>query len=117
MFLDAALRAGVTLVLFATGELEAADVDELLNNSKISLDRDQERDYQSRLRKMAIYVGVTCSLELAFTLDSRLYVLRTAARLVEEFLVAEEQIANTMAEGEMDEGGDWLGGYFFDFLH
>jgi hypothetical protein len=113
MFLDAALRAGVTLVLFATREFEAADIDELLEQlEELSLDRDQERDYQSRLRKMRIYEGVTCSIELAFTLDSRLYVYELQPDWYEEFLVAEDEIANAMAEGEMDEGGDSLGGYF-----
>ena len=112
MFLDAAIKTGVKMILFATREFEAGDIDDLLEQmEELSLDREQARDYQARLRKLRIYEGVTCSLELAFTLDSRLYVYELQPDWYEEFLVAEDEIANAMAEGEMDEG-DSLGGYF-----
>src|SRR5690349_13411353 len=98
MFLDAALKAGVKMVVFASREFEAADVDELLEQiEEISLDRDQERDYQARLRKMRIYEGVTCSIELAFTLNSSLYVYELQPDWYEEFLVVEDEIANALA--------------------
>ena len=112
MFLDAAIKTGVKMILFATREFEAGDIDDLLEQmEELSLDRDQQRDYQARLRKLRIYEGVTCSLELAFNHNSNLYVYELQPDWYEDFLVAEDEIANAMAEGDMDEG-DSLGGYF-----
>jgi hypothetical protein len=75
------------------------------------MDRDQQRDYQNRLRKLRIYEGVTCSLELAFHHVSNLYVYELQPDWYDEFLVAEDEISNSMAEGDLDEG-DSLGGYY-----
>ena len=112
MFLDTAIKTGVKMILFGTREFEAADIDDLLEQLEdAGLDRDQQRDYQSRLRKLRVYEGVTCSLELAFNHDSTLYVYELQPDWYEEFLVAEDEIASAVAEGEADEG-DSLGGYF-----
>src|SRR3954470_21258010 len=67
MFLDVARKTGIKLILFASREFEAADVEELieqLEGSEIS--RDDQREDRSRLRDMRTYIGVTCSIELAF---------------------------------------------------
>jgi len=112
MFLEAAVKTGVKMILFATREFEAGDIDDLLEQlDDLTLDREQVREYQARLRKLRIYEGVTCSLELAFNHNSSLYVYELQPDWYEDFLVAEDEIANAMAEGELDEG-DSLGGYF-----
>jgi hypothetical protein len=54
---------------------------------------------------------VTCSLELAFHHVSNLYVYELQPDWYDEFLVAEDEISNSMAEGDLDEG-DSLGGYY-----
>ena len=100
------------MFLFGTREFEAGDIDDLLEQiEELGMDRDQQRDYQARLRKLRVYEGVTCSLELAFNHDSSLYVYELQPDWYEEFLVAEDEIASAMAEGDTDEG-DSLGGYF-----
>ena len=112
MFLDAAIKTGVKMILFASREFEAGDIDDLLEQiEEVGMDRDQQRDYQNRLRKLRIYEGVTCSLELAFNHDSSLYVYELQPDWYEEFLAAEDEISSAMAEGDMDEG-DSLGGYY-----
>jgi hypothetical protein len=112
MFLDAAIKTGVKMILFATREFEAGDIDDLLEQIEdVEMDRDQQRDYQARLRKLRIYEGVTCSLELAFHHDSNLYVYELQPDWYEEFLVAEDDIASALAEGDPDEGNS-LGGYY-----
>ena len=112
MFLDAALKAGVKMILFGVREFEAADIDELLEQlDEMGLDREAQRDYQSRLRKLRVHEGVTCSLELAFHHESNLYIYELQPDWYEDFLLVEDEIATTVAEGEMDEG-DSLGGYF-----
>ena len=112
MFLDAALKAGVKLILFGVREFEAADIDELLEQIEdIGLDREAQRDFQTRLRKLRVHEGVTCSLELAFHHEANLYIYELQPDWYEDFLLIEDEIATCMADDEMDEG-DSLGGYF-----
>jgi hypothetical protein len=112
MFLDTAIKTGVKMILFATREFEVADIDDLLEQLEdLEMDRDRQRDYQARLRKLHIYEGVTCSLELAFNHDSNLYMYELQPDWYEDFLVAEDEISSAVAEGDMDEG-DQLGGYY-----
>jgi hypothetical protein len=112
MFLDAAIKTGVKMILFATREFEAGDIDDLLEQIEdLEMDRDQLRDYQARLRKLHIYEGVTCSLELAFNHTNSLYVYELQPDWYEEFMVIEDEISSAMAESDSDEG-DSLGGYY-----
>src|SRR5215471_1910183 len=60
MFLDAATKVGVKLILFATREFTPEDTADLLEQiDEMNLDRDQQRDYQSRLRELRRYEGQT----------------------------------------------------------
>ena len=112
MFLEAASKVGVKLILFATREFTAEDVNDLLEQiEELSLDREQQRDYQSRLRELRAYESQTCSLELAFNHDSRLYVYELQPDWYEDYLTIEDEVAANMAEEDLDEG-DSLGGYF-----
>ena len=112
MFLDTAIKTGVKMILFATREFEAGDIDDLLEQIEdLEMDRDRQRDYQARLRKLHIYEGVTCSLELAFNHNSNIYMYELQPDWYEDFLAAEDEIASAMAEGDQDEG-DSLGGYY-----
>src|SRR5690242_18819217 len=75
MFLDAASKLGVKLILFASREFDDSDITDLLDQlDDLELEDDDEHDYQARLRKMRAYEGLTCSLELAFNHESHLYV-------------------------------------------
>ncbi len=112
MFLDAARKAGAGMVIFAAREFEAEDVDDLLDQlEETEMERDEQRELQSRLRELRGYVGVTCSLELAFDHANRLYVYELRPDWYDEFLSIEEEITSHMP-GEEDLGGDSLSGYF-----
>jgi hypothetical protein len=112
VFLDVARKAGARLVIFASREFESSDVDELLEQiEEAGLSREEQRDYQSRLRELRIFEGVTCSIELAFDCDSRLYVYEVQPDWYEEFLNLEEEITARFTDDELDHG-DSLGGYF-----
>jgi hypothetical protein len=112
-FLDVARRAGVKLILFAAAEFESADLDELLEQIEdCDLPREEQHDYQSRLRELRSFEGVTCSIEIAFDHQSRLHVYEVQPDWYEEFLNLEEEItARFSDEGDL-EPGDSLGGYF-----
>ena len=112
-FLDVARQAGVKLILFAAAEFESADLDELLEQIEdCDLPRDEQHDYQSRLRELRSFEGVTCSIEIAFDYQSRLHVYEVQPDWYEEFLNLEEEItARFSDEGDLEQG-DSLGGYF-----
>jgi len=112
MFLEAATKVGVKLILFATREFTPEDTSDLLEQlDEMELDRDQVRDYQNRLRDLRRYEGQTCSLELAFNHDSRLYVYELQPDWYEEYLNIEDEIAASVSDEDLN-GGDSLGGYF-----
>ncbi len=112
-FLDVARQAGVKLILFAAAEFESADLDELLEQIEdCDLPRDEQREYQSRLRELRVFEGVTCSIEIAFDYQSRLHVYEVQPDWYEEFLNLEEEITSRFSEEGDLEPGDSLGGYF-----
>ena len=92
MFLEVARKSGIRLIMFASREFEA-------------------EDYESRLRELRAYEGVTCSLELAFDHNSRLYVYEVQPDWYEEYLGVEEEIMTRLTDDETDQD-DSLGGYF-----
>jgi len=113
MFLDVARKAGVKLVLFATAELEASDLDELVEQLEAcELTRDERRELEGRIRELRVFEGVTCTLELGFDLDGRLYVYEVQPDWYDDFLNLEEEISAHLSDDEEYDDGDSLGGYF-----
>jgi hypothetical protein len=112
-FLDVARRSGIHIILFATAEFEADELDELTAQlDDCELTREERREYESRLRELRIFAGVTCTLELAFDYNGRLYVYEVQPDWYEEFLNVEDEIAAQLSDGEEMDPGDTLGGYF-----
>jgi hypothetical protein len=114
MFLNVARKAGVQLVLLGSREFEASDVDELVEQlDTTDLPREEQREYRSRLRDMRGYEGQTCSIELAFDYNQRLYVYEVQPDWYEEFLELDEEILARVADDDDEMGSDdSLGGYF-----
>ena len=113
MFLDVARQLGCKLVCFASRELQPEEIDDLLLQlDESTLDRDEARDYQSRLRGLRTYEGVTCTLELAFDYASRLYVYDVQPDWYEEFLNIEDEIMSQFETGDDVDDNDTLGGYY-----
>jgi hypothetical protein len=113
MFLDVARKSGRRVVIFASREFQAADIDDLLGQLEdLDLSREEQREYEKRLKGLRIYEGVTCSLELAFDYHSRLYVYEMQPDWYDEFLSAEDEIMSRMADSEELDDDEPLGGYF-----
>ena len=112
-FLNVARQAGIKLILFAAAEFGSADLDELIEQLEdCELTREERREYESRLRELRIFEGVTCSIEIAFDHHSRLYVYEVQPDWYEEFLNLEEEITSRFADEPEVDRGDSLGGYF-----
>ena len=76
------------------------------------LSREEKREYESRLRDLRTFEGVTCTLELAFDYQARLYVYEVQPDWYEEFLSIDEEIAARAAGIDGSDGDDSLDGYF-----
>ena len=83
MFLDTARKVGQKLILFASRELDEEEVEEALEElEELELSREEQREFESRIREAGRHVGSTCSLEMAFDYNSHLYVYEAQAGLV-----------------------------------
>jgi hypothetical protein len=113
LFLEVAKKSGIHLILFATREFESSDIDDLLAQlEECDFSRDEQREYEARLRELRIFEGLTCSLELGFDYHSRLYVYEVQPDWYDEFLSVEDEIVSRIATGEDLDNGDSLSGYF-----
>ena len=113
-FLDVARKTGTALVLFATREFESGDIEDLVEQlESMELSREEQRDYEKRLRAFRGYDGVTCSLELAFDYNSRLYVYELQPDWYEEFVGVEDELMSRMGDDDdLDDDDHTLGGYY-----
>lgn len=112
MFMEVARKSGIKLIMFASREFDAEDLDDLVEQlDACGLTREEHRDYESRLRELRAYEGLTCSLELAFDHNSRLYVYEVQPDWYEEYLGLEEELMTRLTDDEPDQD-DSLGGYF-----
>ena len=113
MFLEVAQKSDVKLMLFGSSEFELSDIDDLVEHlGDCDMTREEQRDFESRLRALRIYDGVTCSMELAFDYSHRLHVYEVQPDWYEEFLSIEDEIVMRMSDDEEPAEDDSLGGYF-----
>ncbi len=113
-FLEVARKTGTVLIVVAARQFESGELDELLEQlESCDISREEQRDYERRLKKMYDFDGVTCALELAFDLNSRFYVFEAQTDWYDEFVSIEDEIISHLHEDDEDDGHDEsLGGFF-----
>lgn len=112
MFLEVAQKSDVKLVLFGSAEFELSDIEGLSEHlDDCDLSREEQRDFESRLRALRKYEGVTCTLELAFDYNHRLHVFEVQPDWYEEFLTIEDELMMRMSEDDVEDD-ESLGGYY-----
>ena len=113
MFLEVAQKTDIKMTLFSAREFESSDIDDLLEHlDDCDLTREEYRDFESRLRDLRGYEGVTCSIELAFDYNQRLHVYQVQPDWFEEYVGIEDDLMARMAGNEDLEEDDSLGGYY-----
>jgi hypothetical protein len=113
MFLEVAQKSDIKMTLFSAREFESSDIDDLLEHlDDCELNREEYRDFESRLRDMRGYEGITCSIELAFDYHQRLHVYQVQPDWFEEYMGIEDELMTRMAGNEDLEEDDSLGGYY-----
>lgn len=111
-FLAAAEAAGVRLVTLFARELDEDMIEDALEQlADSSLDRDERRSIEARLKEMRGYAGFVCQIELSFDLSPRVYVFDLRTEWFEDLSDLMERIEDSYREE--DEGEPPLrGGYF-----
>lgn len=114
VFLETAKKSGIVLIVVAGRKFETSDLDELLEQlENCDFTREEQRDYERRLKDMYVFDGVTCALELAFDLNSRFYVFEAQTDWYDDFVSIEDEVVSRLNEEDEDTGHDEsLGGFF-----
>ena len=113
MFLAAAQQAGVKLMVFNQREFLSEGVDDALERlNEADLPPEDQRNLEHRLRDMSAYQGFTCSIELSFDYQGRLYVYDLHTDWYLDFLDVADEIENFMPGEEEEEDEGPIGGYF-----
>jgi hypothetical protein len=110
-FVAVARQAGGKLISFHHHALSVDQIDEALDQLEDSdYTREEKRHYETRLKKLRDYEGFTCSVELSFPLEGKLYVFEVHTDWYESLndILSELEVASE--EDEEDDGA--LGGYF-----
>jgi hypothetical protein len=79
-FLDVAGKAGVKLVVFHYRAFTLDQIDDALERlEQTTMTREEKRSFEIRLRELQAYEGFTCTVELTFDYEGRIYIfeLRT----------------------------------------
>lgn len=112
MFLDAARKVGGKMILFAAREFSQPEIDEAVEElGECDLSREERRELEGRLRDLRVHEGVTCSIELAFDHNARLYVYEIRPDWYDEFLSIGDEIAVHLPGDETEQEDDGFG-YF-----
>jgi hypothetical protein len=112
-FLAAAEAAGVRLVTLYSREMEEDLVEEALEqlSEASSLDRDERRAIEMRLKEVRGYCGFTCQIELSFDLAPRVYIFDLRTEWFDDLNDLTGRIED--AYRKSDDGGSPLGGGYF----
>ena len=113
-FLEAAHKSGEKMILFASREMTADEVEEaaeeLIDNTDFT--REERRELETRLARAQKHIGATCVLELAFGHNSHLYVYEARPDWYDEFLEACDEISSMLSIDSEQAGSDGLGGFY-----
>ncbi len=112
VFLAAAKKAGVAMVVYHFREFAAAhleDAEDRLEDSDLT--PEERRGIERRLRNLHNFEGFTCALELSFDYQGRVYLFNLRSEWYDDYLDLIEELDAAMPEEEEDEGGS-MGDYY-----
>jgi hypothetical protein len=110
-FLECALQLGVRLVHFHSREFRRQhreDALEIVEDSDLA--REEKRDLQRRIKELAIYEGFTCTIELTFDFEGRVYVFELQTDWFEEWQDILDELQ--VSDPEMGEDESGYGGFY-----
>src|SRR5258707_541643 len=111
-FLEAARGADAKLLVFNYDAFSLSRIDEALEElEECDFPREEKRNYEARLRQLEAYEGFTCSLQLSFSLESRVYIFELHTEWFDALTGVLGELDTALEEHEDEEEGP-LGRYF-----
>jgi hypothetical protein len=111
-FLEIAKQLGAKLVVLHHREFSSSIIDRALDEiASAGFEYDEQRQYETRLRELAMYDGFTCVIEMSFDHNSTMYVFELRTDWYNEMNDILEQL-DLGAEDDLDDEDDTFGGYY-----
>jgi hypothetical protein len=112
-FIQAGMAAGVKLVVFHQREFSTEQIDEALEQlAACDLPREDQRDFERRLKEMRAYDGFVCEIEMSFDHQGCMYLFDLRTDWYQELTDLLDEI-HLLTTVEDDDGDNrTLGGYF-----
>ncbi|HLJ14832.1 MAG TPA: hypothetical protein VKV15_10080 [Bryobacteraceae bacterium] len=112
LFLKAAEATGSRLIVFHQREFSTDLIDNSLEQlHEVELAPAERRTLERRLKGLRVYEGFTCTLELSFDYQNRVYVFDLRTEWYNELNDILDEIDALLPEEEEDDEGP-MGGYF-----
>jgi hypothetical protein len=115
-FLAVAKAAGASVVIYGHREFQAEEIDDALEQMKdCEFGREERRSMERTLAGLRPYAGATCSLEMAFDHQGRLYVFELVTDWFQTFADISDLLltaSSTDEEDDNDESDSSYGGYY-----
>jgi hypothetical protein len=115
-FLAVAKTAGVRVLVFGHREFQAEEIDDALEQIEdCEFGRDEKRSMEQSLADLRPFVGSTCTLEMAFDHQGRMYVFELVTDWFQTFAdLSDLLLAASSADDEEDEDepDSPFGGYY-----
>ncbi|MBI4877280.1 MAG: hypothetical protein HY822_21850 [Acidobacteria bacterium] len=112
-FLETAAQAGARLIVFHYRVFDASYVEDAAERLETAeLPRDEQRSIERRLNALRDYEGFTCTIELSYDYQGRVYYFSLRTEWYEDLLDILDELEASYPEQEEEEGDEPLGGYF-----
>lgn len=111
MFVDVARNLGVKLVILHQRQFNASIIERAVEEVQASsLEYDDQRSIETRLRELGMYDGFTCAVELSFDYEDNMYMFELRTDWYDELHEILDQLdLGTETDGNDDET---YGGYY-----
>jgi hypothetical protein len=115
-FLDVAGKAGVKLVVFHYRAFTLDQIDDALERlEQTTMTPEERRSFEIRLRELQAYEGFTCTVELTFDHEGRIYIFELRTDWYENLadIIAEIDGATDFSDDdEANDGDGRISGYY-----
>jgi hypothetical protein len=115
LFVKSAKAAGAKIMIVNQREFSSDVIDDAVEQLAVSeLPSEEQRNIERRLKEMRVYEGFTCSLEVSFDYQGRVYLFDIQTEWYEELTNILDDLEFLDASSDEDDEDDEsaIGGYF-----
>jgi hypothetical protein len=112
-FIQTAKTAGAKIIILNQREFSSDIIDDALEQLEVSdLPSEDQRTIERRLKEMRVYEGFTCSLELSYDFQGRIFLFDLQTDWYEDFSTLLEDLEFFESDDEEEEDEGPISGYF-----